>query len=261
MSEFSEFARHNPINPQDFNAQGVAMVEYGPGERNLIVAFYPKAKRNEAKSKAEGKPVFDTVDFVKIQHPGEKLNIVDREATEIDKRRFSNHWNAYCQGRAQIPDGVPLNLLFPNHPHIEATLKQYNVHTVEQLANLSGNAIGTVGMGAQDWVNKAKKYLEQAEKGVNHHQMQKLLDERDNKIAQLQRQIDEMAAQFAQAVAAQTNQPVPVTRNPVPHRMNTLPDLSQSDPQSMMIAGTMNEQNAPRRAGRPKGSKNKPKEN
>lgn len=260
MSEFTEFSRHNPIDSSSFNAQGVAMVEYGPGEKNLIVAFFPKAVRNEAKSKEAGKPIFDTKDFVKIQHPGEKLNIVEREATEIDKKRFSNHWNAYVQGKAQVPDGVPLNLLFPTSPHIEATLKQYNIHTVEQLANLSGTGITTVGMGCMEWVNKAKKYIEQAEKGVPHHQMQKMLDDRDKKIEQLERQVNEMSAHFAQLQAQQDQRPVPVTRNPVPVRQNFLPDLSHQDPQSMMIAGTNGEMNKSKR-GRPAGSKNKPKEN
>lgn len=179
---------------QAVNRQGWGMANSGPDDNQLMVGFYKKSILNKAKSAEQGVPIHESRDFVKIQHPGESLNVVDREVTQTDKARWPNKWAQYQAGVNQIPDGIPINLLFPTKPEIETTLRGYNIHTVEQLANLSAHGIGTIGMGAQDWVNAAKKYMDRAEKGVDHHHFETALAQKDQQIATMQRQIDELAA-------------------------------------------------------------------
>lgn len=266
---YTPFEPHNPINMRELDAAGgVQMVGYGPGDNQLIVLFYPKAVQNKARSAAEGKPVFVQQDFVKIQHPGEKLNIVDRPATDFDKARFRQKWEAYVHGKAPQYEGIPLNLLFPHRPEIVATLEQYRVHTIEQLARLSEAGLQTVGMGAREWVNKAQEYMKQAEKGVDHHKFNAAIAEKDKEISVLKRQLDEVSARVAQMMAGQMQQPVPVQRQV---RQPQMPDFSQVDPQTEIINNTMeaqttlppanfnNDFTAQPRRGRPKGSKNKEK--
>jgi hypothetical protein len=183
--------------------QGWGTAASGPTDDKLIVGFYKKSILNQAKSRDAGKPVHEGQDFVKIQHPGETLNIVDRPVKDDDKHRWPRQWHSYQQGVRQIPDGVPINLLFPAKPEIETMLRGYNIHTVEQLAGLSGEAISTVGMGAQEWVNAAQRYLERAHKGVNHHQFEKAMADKDSKILTLQRQIAEVTALVRQQAAPQ----------------------------------------------------------
>lgn len=174
--------------------QGWGMASSGPKDDGLIVGFYKRSVLNAARSKEEGKPVYEGRDFVKIQHPGETQNIVDRPIQDSDRHRWPRQWHLYQQGVNQAPDGVPLSLLFPAKPEIETTLRGYNIHTVEQLANLSAHAISTVGMGCQEWVNGAKRYMEQASKGVNHHQFEKAMAEKDSRIAALERNLAEVTA-------------------------------------------------------------------
>ncbi len=185
--------------------QGWGMAASGPTDDKLIVGFYKKSVLNAARSREQGKPVHEGRDFVKIQHPGETLNIVDRPVSESDTQRWPRQWAHYQQGVRQVPDGVPINLLFPSKPEIESTLRGYNIHTVEQLAGLSAQGISTVGMGAMDWVNAAKRYMERADKGVNHHQFEKAIADRDAQIAQLTRQVAEVTA----LVRQQQSQPAP----------------------------------------------------
>lgn len=195
MSEsFTEFRPATGMDRASIDSQGYGMVHYGPTDDKLIVGFYKKSVKNAARSNAEGRPIHEGVDFVKIQHPGETLNIVDRPVKDDDKNRWPRQWHSYQQGVRQIPDGVPINLLFPAKPEIETMLRGYNIHTVEQLAGLSAEAISTVGMGAQDWVNAARRYMERADKGVNHHQFETALAAKDQQIASLQRQIAEVTA-------------------------------------------------------------------
>jgi hypothetical protein len=194
MNDVTEF---RPISGMDMNSiasQGYGMVQYGPGDDKLIVGFYKKSVLNPSRSREMGQPVYEGRDFVKIQHPGETLNIVDRPAHDGDKQRWPQKWAHYLAGVTQIPDGIPLSLLFPDKPQIVDMMRGYNIHTVEQLSNLSAQAISTVGMGAQDWVNAAKRYMERADKGVNHHQFEKALADKDQDIRTLRRQLDEVTA-------------------------------------------------------------------
>lgn len=194
MNDLTEFRPMTGMDQASISSQGYGMVQYGPTDDKLIVGFYKKSVLNAARSRAEGKPVHEGRDFVKIQHPGETLNIVDRPVNESDMQRWPQKWAQYQAGIRQIPDGVPINLLFPNKPEIETTLRGYNIHTVEQLASLSAQGISTVGMGAQDWVNAAQRYMERASKGVDHHKFETALAKKDAEIAALTRQIAEVTA-------------------------------------------------------------------
>ena len=217
---------------------------------------------NAAKSREQGVPVHEGRDFVKIQHPGENLNIVDREATPQDKQRWATKWAQYSQGINQVPDGIPISLLFPHKPEIEATLRGYNIHTVEQLANLSAHGISTIGMGAQDWVTNAKKYLERAEKGVDHHKFETAMAAKDLQITTMQRQIDELT----QLVHSKT---APIQRPPANfdyqeaqlNQVHASADDSQAflQPPARMVADLSNDVVPSKPRGRPRGSKNKEK--
>lgn len=259
---YTDFKPSTGIDRESLSNNGYGMVQYGPSEDKLIVGFYRRSMKNPFRSVSEGKPVYESKDYVKIQHPGESLNIVDRPVQDTDKQRWPRQWGMYLNGKRQVPDGIPISLLFPAKPEIADTLRGYNIHTVEQLANLSGDAIGTVGMGAQDWVNGAKKYIEHQQKGVNHHQFQKAMEEKDRQIGQLQRQVQDLI----NTMKAKSGPQEPA-------------DLSQFDAQTEQINAThqSNEPftpeaanfvhdlaphaNEPRKGGWPKGKPRKPKEN
>lgn len=242
--------------------QGWGMANSGSNDEQLIVAFYPYSQLNKFKSNAEGKPVYETKDFVSISHPGETMNVVKREATEGDKRRFARHWNAYQQGKNQVPDGVPLTLLFPSAPHIVETLRGYNIHTVEQLANLSAHGIGSVGMGCQEWVNGAKRYMERADKGVNHHKFEMALAEKDRDIATLKRQIQELSNLVNSRTAPQINMQTHDFQSEqiANSHMSADPSQSSLQPPAQFVQNLASEVQPSKPRGRPAGSKNKPKE-
>ena len=249
---FTEFRPATGMDRASIDSQGYGMVHYGPTDDKLIVGFYKKSVKNAARSNAEGRPIHEGIDFVKIQHPGETLNIVDRPVKDDDKNRWPRQWHSYQQGVRQIPDGVPINLLFPAKPEIETMLRGYNIHTVEQLAGLSGEAISTVGMGAQDWVNAAQRYMERANKGVNHHQFESALAAKDAQIAALTRQVAEITA----LVRQQQSQTAP---NPQTYDFQTAQinqthqsvDQPYTPPGAEFVQDLSGMTTAPKRRGRP----------
>lgn len=174
-----DFQAHSSIKPMG-NWGGV--VEYGPGDAGMIVMFYLKPINNPALSNEAGRPVYEDQVFVRIHPPGERLNIIDRRATDNDKKRWPMQWAQFRDNAPQVSTGTPVEMLFPANPANAAALKASGVHTVEQLGDLSAHAIENIGMGAQQWVNDAKRYLQVANKGVKASEMKAMLEERDRTI-------------------------------------------------------------------------------
>jgi hypothetical protein len=243
--------------------QGWGVANSGPTDDQLMVGFYKRSVLNRAKSREQGTPVYESRDYVKIQHPGESLNVVDREVTPQDVQRWPHRWEQFQKNISQDPEGVPLNLLFPASPEIEMTLRGYNIHTVQQLARLSGQAISTVGMGCQEWVNRAAAYMVQAEKGVDHHKFNAAIAEKDKEIATLKRQMADLTRMVQQKLSQPT--PVPEGFDYQTAQINQVHASAQEDTAYLQapaqfvqdLSGSLE---PPKRRGRPPGSTNKPKE-
>lgn len=180
-------------SPTNITWQGTTgVVEYGGGDKGMFAAFYNRPMHNPAKSTAEGRPVHENKIFIRVHPPGERWNIVDRPANDSDRRRWPAQWNAFQQNQEQVPEGTPIDLLYPENPAVAATMRANHCHTIEQCADLSGPAIENIGMGAQRYVNDAQKYLKAANKGVGVVQMRRELEERDSQIRVLMQQVNEL---------------------------------------------------------------------
>lgn len=186
-----DFQSHTDIKWQG----NVGVVEYG-SDRNMIAMFYTRAVHNKSKSQDAGRPVYEDQIFVRIHPPGERLNIVDRPINQNDKRRFPQQWQMFQENKEQVPDGTPIELLYPDHPSIAAMLRAHAVHTIELCAALSADAIENIGMGCQQHVNNAQKYLAAANKGVAATQLRAELEKRDQEINTLKHTIDLLKGQI-----------------------------------------------------------------
>lgn len=289
---FTEFQPHS-IDNQEVASKGWGMANAGVKDDGKIVGFFYKAELNRVKSAASGAPIHDNVIMVSVQNPGEK-DCIKRPVKNEDKHRWPNQWAAFQSGRKYVADGTPLEQLFPTEPNIVATLNQFNIHTVQQLANLSGEALGRVGIGAMQWQQKAKKYLESAAQGVDFHRFEAERKNWTDREAALQKQINDLAGQVQQLVHAQSRgglqMPQPnydaqthllnnsmaerypaIATQPIPERpMPETPDLTKWENYAPL--GNDLSQHwphkdesplptaEPKRRGRKPGSKNKPKE-
>lgn len=172
---------------------------YRPTGAQPSVRFERIASVNRAKSEDAGAPVYDAVTVLRVQHPGENDETVIA-ATPQHRRDYPRQWAAFEAGQAVDQAGIPLPLLFPAHPEIVEMLRSRGVHTVEQLAGLSGNGVANVGMGAGDWQRKAQDYIENARSGAPLHRLEAELARKAEEteamkaeMADLRRQVAEMA--------------------------------------------------------------------
>ena len=192
--EFTNFT-----DPTFVPKQG-GMVEYG-NDKGMVCMFYNKPTHSPAKSTEAGRPQFEDVVYVRIHPPGERLNIVDRPAKGEDSRRFPAQWAQFMQNKQQVPEGTPIDILYPEYPSVAALLRANGVHTIEQCSDLSGNAIENIGMGAQRYVNDSKKFLEASNKGVKASQFRHEMESKDREIKALSHQVEVLKGQIEQLMS------------------------------------------------------------
>lgn len=159
------------------------------------VRFYQRAVPSQADSTREGRPVSVNRDYVRIEHPG-IVDVVDREATVFDKTAFQSEWQAYLNGHEQIPDGTPVAVLLVNDAAAVEALRAKKVHTVEQLAGLTEEAITNLGRGTRDLVERAKKFLAASVGGAEYHKMGARITELEATNAAQAEQIKELCSRL-----------------------------------------------------------------
>ncbi len=162
------FTPHTAIHPDGTVAFG--------DDSKLNVRFFRGTEIHGMQSIEQGRPVTVGVDMIGLRQPGERDEHHGR-VTEIHKQRFPRQWQAYVEGREHVPDGTPLDVLFPTEPETVENLRSLKVYTVEQLAELQENAIARLGMGSRDLVTKAQKFMAAATNYQAANKMNKELED------------------------------------------------------------------------------------
>lgn len=184
----------------------VMQVSYGD-DQGLYVEFYWREVQNEAKTIQEGRPVFESKEYIKIISPADKTKMWDRpvlkrsngvQPSDID--RFPRQWERFQRQEQQVMEGTPVT----EWPQITrsdaASLKAMNIHTIEQLAALGDNNLNW--LGARAIRDKAKNWLEKAKDGAAAAQWAKEKSELQAQIDALKNQMQGFGIQEASAPPA-----------------------------------------------------------
>lgn len=134
--------------------------------KGLLVEFYIDAVHLAAKSEAEGRPIFEDREFVKIIPIGDNKTVTCRMANDADRQRFAEEYAVFTKGAAQTFKGTPLNQWPPMLPAQIKMFQHFNVYTVDQLAELDDIAMNRIGPGTRPLVEKAKAFLAKAKGGA-----------------------------------------------------------------------------------------------
>lgn len=213
MSELG-FSQGSAVDENALLANGASMVNFG-GHEQTVVIFYYESVLDQTESRRQGRPIRTREVFCKSYQPGEeRLQENVRPATDDLKRRYPRQWAAFEQNRAYVPDGTPIDYLFPANPEIPAMLRYHGFHTCELLAKATPLAIESIGMGMQDWISKAKRYLEDSKKGVDHHALKELEERHARELKVLQNQIADLVSRLNTAATLANNTPTGVRLAP-----------------------------------------------
>lgn len=136
------------------------------GDENLFVEFYMGSVEDVNQSAAAGHPVHVERPFVRIHIPGDQHNVIDQVAKPYYQQRFKDEWDRFNQNQTQNEIGWPLKTWPLVNVAQVKNLEFLNVHTVEQLANLTDLQCQKVGMGSMDLRAKAQAAIAAAKDGA-----------------------------------------------------------------------------------------------
>ncbi len=162
-----------------------------PGDEQLLVKFFWHPEQDAEATAKEGRPIFVEKEYIQIQVPGQKDNIVVQPAFQEDKDRFPRHYAAFKNKDEMPVIGTPLEQ-WPRITRAQVEeLRYFNILTVEQLAELS-DANAQNFRAIQALKREAKAYVDEAKGNAPLAKMAEELEARDNEIASLRQQMMEM---------------------------------------------------------------------
>lgn len=177
-------------NVEDFKAAETSAGVYGK--------FYYRPVQNDKKSEAEGRPIFDEVEFVEIVAAGNGNNIVRRPARPQDKARFRQAYMQFREGDADQVVGTPLSEVPWISRSMMEELSYIKVKTLEQLAELSDQNCGR-GAGLYELKRKAKAHIEKAAAAVPFDALHKENEELKERLAALEAKMSDKKVKKAEA--------------------------------------------------------------
>lgn len=126
------------------------------------VQFYTDSVEIKAESEKEGRPIYKDLPHIRKMTPGDASNIVERVAKPFDIQQFPREWEIFQRQQTSPMQGTPLE----HWPQISRAqvkeAKYFEVHTVEQMAELSDASCQRLGMGFAELRKRAQTYLQAA---------------------------------------------------------------------------------------------------
>lgn len=221
----------------------MAGVSYGngglvlPDAGSTRVVFFSKAKLMPAKSKEQGREIWENIDYVSVQQVTEKYPIV-LEAHDGHRQRWQREFEAYQKGKEAMPEGTPMNILLPGNEAAINELKSMAIFTIEQMASVPDSVLHRIPFGT-DMKVRAMKYLEAVNGSQGFNKMQGEIEKANARAADTERQLADLKEQLASM-------------------QNTQPAASGVSPDIAALVATLVAQQAAPRAKRPYTRKSKP---
>jgi hypothetical protein len=160
----------------------------------MIVRFEFVGVMDEAKSAAEGRPVFVDKEFIEIKSPNDPLSVVHREVERRDRDTYPQLYKAWKEGSSDALTGTPLKEWAPIAASQVALLGFKGIRTVEQFVEVSDDGCHQLGTGYLTLRNKAQAWLLKANDASAATKMAVELQARDSRIRALENQIADIAA-------------------------------------------------------------------
>ena len=156
----------------------------------MAVFFHAVQVRNNFKSDAEKRPIFEERIFIKKLVPGDSTLVVDRPMREQDMEDYPIEWARYEQKKEQKVAGTPIDAWMAISETQKAEFKALNIFTIDQFANVPDVA-GDKIMGFNDLRSKARAFIMVAQ---DSQMMDKIRAEMDKKMEAQEAELAELRA-------------------------------------------------------------------
>lgn len=170
---------------------------------SLVVIFREEAHLNDEWTTGNGYKTYDNVLMALVSPPGQVKSTaaceIERRLPDgtlkphpINSRKYADAVKLYKEGKGGGAAGTPLKEL-GLEPGLIATMRARGIHSIEMLAEMSDGA-GDELMGFRTFREKAQKFMALREKEAPTKRLEMELKQRDDMIASLQRQLNDLTA-------------------------------------------------------------------
>lgn len=143
----------------------------------LVVTFRHDKVKNEAKSKAAGRPIFDDMEQCMIRAAGDRNTVkvfpahafsgwVTNQDGEQEAQTYAQRFNAqyrrFKENSTQVQEGTPISELPFLTEAKRSELRALSIYTAETLAALDGANLKALGQGGRELKTQAAAYIENA---------------------------------------------------------------------------------------------------
>ena len=155
-------------------------------DASIVATFRTMPIKNDARSAAEGRPIYDDVEVCEPRVPGSR-NWTPHPATEfcgwvIDPQtgeqrqityaeRFAHQYRQFKAEQQQTKSGTPLDHCPFLTEGQRAELRAQNIYTAEQLAAIDGQELKNLGQGGREKKNRAQEYLAESKSNAPNTQL------------------------------------------------------------------------------------------
>ncbi len=130
-------------------------------DAGLNVQFYKHAELNTWQSQEQGRKVFDEHVYIRILTPANRLNVIERRATDEDRQRFARQFRHFVERGEQLLSGTPLSELPGMSQGRVLEFAALKVTTVEQLAGMPDSTVQLLGTGGTSLKQLAVRFLDE----------------------------------------------------------------------------------------------------
>jgi hypothetical protein len=160
-------------------------------DANLYVRFFYMPHPDKKATQEQGRPIYYDREYVEIMVPGDKGNIVNRPARDMDRARFARQYRAFKNQEEQNNVGTPLDA-WPGISRAQVEeLRYFKISTVEQLATVPDN-IAQKFMGINKLKNRAKVFIEAAKGMAQTDEFRAEIAKKDSQINALTEAVREL---------------------------------------------------------------------
>lgn len=166
----------------------------------VIPRFFIHTTENKAKSKKEGRKIFDDMECVEVRFAGNRQTVSvfpahaicgELQDEEGDTRtmtyaqRWPDQYKRFKAKEQQVASGTPVDELPFLSQAKRSELKALSIYTAEALAALDGTELKNLGQGGRDLKNQAQAYIDNAKGSADVVRMAEELAELKQTIAEL----------------------------------------------------------------------------
>jgi hypothetical protein len=193
------------------------IVQHGD-DSSTFARFYRDQPLNKERSEKEGRPCFDNIEMCEITFAGDNTKVKIGRATDGNPPyylRYAKQYEIFKREEFVPHEGTPIEHWPPITRALALELKAMNIHTVEMLASVPD--VNLKWMGARQLRENAKVWLSEAEAGKEAIRL-------NNKIEELQMQIEAMKNQNSGFSASQKQEEVVQSQSIAPPSLEA-PDI------------------------------------